>query len=268
VIFAAVAVPWHWLAAERAGDLFSSTYIQAHTIERLRSNLIDSPRTDDPLYYPKHLGRTAWPALPLLLWGLLRLRRTWRPRSDPAGLLDRTLLVYGVAQVGMLAVVASRSARYLLPIYPVLALLAARGLAHGAGERAAARLRRWSAAGLAVAVVAIAVWPAPVGTPRGRPFRSLQRAMERRPADAIVEVDPALRDAWFDRAFWFYMGRSPREEGDPSAPATASTERLRVVPVERTVSCEPPTCVVLERTRTLALTAVGAGGRLLPAPSP
>ncbi|MEE9229368.1 MAG: glycosyltransferase family 39 protein [Acidobacteriota bacterium] len=256
LLFLAIVVPWHWLAYERTGDLFLDTYVGVHTVQRLQSNLIDSARADDPIYYLKHLARTGWPGLAFILWGLVRLKRAWRPCFDPAGLLDRTLLAYLACQVVMLAVVASRSPRYLLPLYPPLALLAARGLVHGINECASERLRRWSAAGLVLATVVIAVWPGTIGTPRGRPFRSLAQAVEPMGADIVLGVDPALRDPWFDRAFWFYLGRSPGSLTGAGVSMALPERRLRIVPLERASACEPPACRVLKRAAPLALTAV------------
>lgn len=256
LLFVTIAVPWHWMAYERTGDLFLNTYVGKHTVQRLQSNLIDSARADDPMYYLKHLVRTGWPGLPFILWGLVRLRRAWRPCFDPAGLLDRTLLAYLACQVAMLAVVASRSPRYLLPLYPPLALLAARGLAHGMDDRASERLRRWCATGLVLAAVAIAVWPGAIGTPRGRAFRSLAQAVEPLDADTVLEVDPILRDPWFDRAFWFYLGRSPGPPAGTGVSTVLPGRKFRVVPLERASACEPPSCRVLKRAAPLALTSV------------
>ncbi len=256
LLFVAIAVPWHWLVYERTGDLFLNTYVGTHTLQRLQSNLIDSERADDPAYYLKHLVRTGWPGLPFILWGLVRLKRAWRPCSDPVGLLDRTLVVYLVCQVAMLAVVASRSPRYLLPLYPALALLGARGLVHGMDDRALGRLRRWCTTGLVLAVGVIALWPWTIGTPRGRSFRSLAVTVEPMGADTVLEVDPALRDPWFDRAYWFYLGRSPGPPAGTGVSTALPERRLRVVPLERASACEPPICRVLKRAAPMALTAV------------
>lgn len=255
--FVALALPWHFLAAARAGPAFVHTYLGAHTLERARQNLIDSPRAADPFYYLRHLARTGWPALPFLAWGLARLRRAWRPPGEPAGRLDRALLVYLAAQALMLGVVASRSPRYLLPAYPALAVLAARGLVHGLGETGVERLRRWGLAVAALGALAVAVWPACLGSARGEPFRRLARAVEREGASALpLEVDPALVDPWFERAFWFYLGRSPGTDSAPpssagagaaAAPANAGPRVLRVESMGQADACRPPGCLVLER---------------------
>ncbi len=280
-LFLALALPWHLLALSEMGPAFLRTYIGAHTIERLQVNLIDSPRAYDPLYYPLHLLRTAWPALPLLALGLARLRRAWRPAIEPAGRLDRALLIFVAAQALMLAVVASRSPRYLLPLYPVLALLAARGLAHGLGAHGAQRLRRWSATGAAAAVLVVGVWPAPLGTPRGKPFRDLAAAVKRQEPEAHLQVQAALVDPWFERAFWFYLGRAPvavseadmgcagpgpRARAGRGGAAASAAVVLQVERAERAEVCRPPGCRVLERTAGLVLTRrscrapSGAGG--------
>lgn len=280
--FLALALPWHILAARRAGPAFTRTYLLEHTLERAGRNLIDSPRSASPLYYPAHLARTGWPALPFLLWGLVRLRRTGRPPGDPLGILDRALLVNAGAQAAMLALVASRSPRYLLPLYPVLALLAARGLTGGLGETGSRRLCRAAAAAAVAAAVVISVWPAPLGTARGEPFRRLARAIELEGgAGAAPEVESSLIDPWFERAFWFYLGRAPRaapEDGEEEGgawPGAAEGEsgaaargrggrtRLRIAAEGRAAACLPPACQVLERAGPYVLLR---GGREAGAP--
>jgi len=154
-------------------------------------------------------------------------------------------------------VVASRSPRYLLPAYPALAVLAARGLVHGLGETGVERLRRWGLAVAALGALAVAVWPACLGSARGEPFRRLARAVEREGASALpLEVDPALVDPWFERAFWFYLGRSPGTDSAPpssagagaaAAPANAGPRVLRVESMGQADACRPPGCLVLER---------------------
>lgn len=255
-----LAVPWHLAAAARAGTEFLRVYLGEHTLRRALENLIDSPRTAGPLYYLSHLLRTAWPVLPLWAWGLGRLSRGWRPSADPAGRLDRALLFHTAAQAAMLALVSSRSPRYLLPLYPVLALLAARGLAGSLGGAAAARLRRGAAGAAALGAIVIAVWPGPVGTPRGEPFRAVAAALEREaPGRARLEVDAALLDPWFERAFWFYLGRAPLPGPGPSAGggepgAAPARPLLRLGSAASAAACLPPACRVLERAGPYVLT--------------
>ncbi len=261
VVFVAVSLPWHWVAARRAGPQLARTYVGVQTLERAARNLVDSPRARTPLYYPWHLARTGWPVLPLLCWGLVRLRRAWRSAAVPAGRLDRALLVHAALQVAMLAGVASRSGRYVLPLYPVLSLLAARGLAAGLGEEGGRRLRRVAAYAAIGSAVALAVWPAPIGTPRGKPFRALARAVEREvPGPVRLEVEPALVDPWFERAYWFYLGRSPHPGAGGGPEADGGREGSggaiavqRVVAEPQAALCAPPRCLVLERAAPYAL---------------
>jgi 4-amino-4-deoxy-L-arabinose transferase-like glycosyltransferase len=280
IVFLALASPWHVAMARRGGGEFGRVYLGEHTLARVQRNLIDSPRAADPLYYPGHLVRTGWPALPFLLWGLWRCGRNlpgprgaWRiparcphqgdpAAGNPAVRLDRALLVYLGAHAALLAAMASRSGRYLLPVYPALALLAARGLASGLGERGAARLRLWGGRGALAAVLAIALWPGPIGTPRGAEWRALAAALGRSAAEQVepgvaapaVEVDPALLDPWSERAFWFYLRSHPGGSGGDSG------ARLFLKPVEAAAACLPPGCRVIGRGARYALLETDPGG--------
>ena len=258
VLFAGLAAPWHLAASRRMGEDFFRVYIGQHTLQRAERNLIDTPRSANPLYYPAHLLRTAWPVLPVLVYGLARMRRGWLPALAPAGLLDRVLLLHAVAQGIFLTLVASRSPRYLLPIYPVLALLAARGLTHGMSEAAGRHLRRWAAAAVLAGSLLVAVWPGRVGTPRGEPFRMLAAGVEREAGAAgRLEVAAELLDPWFVRAFWFYLGRAPLPAAPGSQPQGAL---LRVEPLESAAACLPPACRVVERAGAYALLGRSGAG--------
>lgn len=157
--FAAVALPWYTYGVWRHGEPFVNTFLTSGAlgIGRFFRPVLSAP----PPYW---IAIFAY--LPLLLLGAL----PWTPaflaglpgiarivREDPPG--PRIVVAWFV---GMFAVLSLSSGdkvfRYLLPVYPPLAVLTARGLIGLVEDRRRLRAAGWLAVGPAVVLAAAGFW--------------------------------------------------------------------------------------------------------------
>jgi hypothetical protein len=95
-----------------------------------------------------------------MAWGVARAARGGlRGRADsPAAALDRTLLVWILLILVVLASRLSHRVRYALMMLPPLALLGGRGLAQLAGDRLPTALLRGAALALVLVLAVLAAW--------------------------------------------------------------------------------------------------------------
>ncbi|NLE77370.1 MAG: hypothetical protein GX605_11545, partial [Chloroflexi bacterium] len=106
-------------------------------------------RDPGPLFYPLSLAMRTTPVVWLGLLGALPLLRRRQPRTLPLGALILFVCFYGAA----MSVGAKKFERYLLPVYPVLAMVAAAGWAQIGVWAARVRPRGGARATTAVAAV-------------------------------------------------------------------------------------------------------------------
>jgi 4-amino-4-deoxy-L-arabinose transferase-like glycosyltransferase len=176
-VLAAVVVPWTWARlAEGTG------YAERYFVGQIGGVLVDwSGATRGPLWYLGKLAASYWPWLPLALVGVATL---WRRRRDDAG--ARVWLTYGVLVLVVIAAASVRKPRYLVPLYPFLALCAGVGLAPLARARP-----RLLPATLGVAL-AVALVIALVDREKSTPDSDRQRA----DAIEVARALPADAEVW------------------------------------------------------------------------
>ena len=138
-IFAALVVPWTWARIDDDPE-YASTYFSGQIGGALVEG-VKKPR--GPLWYLGKLAATYWPWLPFALAGVVLLAR--RARRDPAAF---AWLAYGVVVLVVTMATAARRPRYLMPLYPMLAVAA--GVALAPLARGRPRLLPGIAAGVLV----------------------------------------------------------------------------------------------------------------------
>lgn len=138
-LFAAVGLPWYLLvAASNAGLL---RYFLADQIWA-RYATTEHQRGGPPWYFAAVLIAGALPWTPALVAGIVR---SWK---DRATLESRLLLAWLLLPLAFFSFSGSKLPAYLLPLFPAVALLAARGFEPDL------RAVRWSTAGLLLGAAA------------------------------------------------------------------------------------------------------------------
>ena len=166
---AAVAVPWYaYQLSVHPGQLVTEHFqwlILSRGLGDPGGEGIDS----GPLGYLTRIGSVYWPWLPLAAYGLWleakrALDREGAPerRSSSALLLLWLVIVVGVMSIGHV-----KKLWYVMSVFPCLALLSARGVAHLA-RGAPARHRILNSAGVVLAILAAVIAFTPLGTARPR----------------------------------------------------------------------------------------------------
>jgi 4-amino-4-deoxy-L-arabinose transferase-like glycosyltransferase len=140
--FAAIGFPWYLIVVARRPGLFR--YFFADQLYA-RYTTTEHQRGGPPWYFLGVLIAGALPWTPALIAGIAR---SWQ---DRARLESRLLLTWLLLPLAFFSFSGSKLPAYLLPLFPAVALLAARGLEPDL------RAVRWSIAAL-LAVVAIAGW--------------------------------------------------------------------------------------------------------------
>jgi len=256
VLFVVAVAPWTW-ARLTEGTGYAETYFRG----QIGGVLVDSPDVyRRPLWYFGKILTSYWPWLPLALAGLVAL---WRRRRDDAA--ARLWLAYGAVVMVVITAASVRKPRYLVPIYPLLALCAGIALA------ALARTRPRLLPGVLVVALAVGVVVGLVDREKSTPDS------DRRRADAI-EVAEALPP---DAEVWL-AGDVPREGmpgltkvlgfharpqlcacGAPCGPRPGSRSGLRIVALaasaERVAAWGDGR--VEHRNDTLAIVRPGPGSR-------
>jgi 4-amino-4-deoxy-L-arabinose transferase-like glycosyltransferase len=138
-LFAAVGLPWYLIVAAAKPDLVR--YFLADQIWA-RYATTEHQRGGPPWYFVAVLIAGALPWTPALIAGLAR---TWK---DRARLESRLLLAWLLLPLVFFSFSGSKLPAYILPLFPAVALLAARGLEPDAPAA------RWSTAALLLGVAA------------------------------------------------------------------------------------------------------------------
>jgi len=134
-----IALPWHVSMIHLYGESFLRQYFGQEVVARLQGH-----RNREPVwYYVVEIGRSYWPWMIALFAGLFRWWRGSVSRHH------RHLLLLASAWAGIWAIVLTlfpdKRPRYELPLYPMMAIIAAYGIA----TCSCPPLRRWYRHGLA-----------------------------------------------------------------------------------------------------------------------
>ena len=214
---ASLCRPWIWLGV--AGGIalgaswtvhqwivFGPAALRAHYVDEIVSRSTQGLRLRDLLLaYPTALLASFQPAILPAIPGAWSLWKRWRtlPR-DPSCLL----WVWAGVPVVLYSLSSARSARYLFPIFPALALCASQWITERF-PRFAAALRTAGAPALAVAAAVVFwVWPQALATP-GTTFYKEDRVIAAR----VPEGEPltylgARGDFWaVANPLLYYTGR-------------------------------------------------------------
>jgi 4-amino-4-deoxy-L-arabinose transferase-like glycosyltransferase len=142
-----IALPWHLSMIHLHGEAFIRQYFGHEVVARLQGQ-----RNREPVwYYAVEIGRSYWPWMIALFAGLFRW---WR---GPVSRHHRQMLWLAVAWAGLWAVgltlFPDKRPRYELPLYPMLAVIAAYGIATWRWRP----LRQWYRRGLPITALLIVV---------------------------------------------------------------------------------------------------------------
>ena len=170
-LMAAIAVPWHVLAARSSPTLFSFYLLDNHLLRFLNARRF--VEDDVPI---STLGFLVTSFLWAFPWGVFVLARS-EPDPSPAARWRPVIVAWALAIVGLFALSQFKHEYYALPAFPALALLA------GAAWASGRDIGRWLGIGMLVL-------PDP---PRsGRPL-SLRLTAPVQPALAGARADAARR---------------------------------------------------------------------------
>ena len=115
---------WFWENYQAGGSHFVRSHfgnlISARVIEGTNSSSFSAY-----FGYFKLLFQNYWPWLPFTLFGLFLAARSWRRENKPAAIL---LLVWPLSILLVMSLTSSKILRYILNIFPALAILSAWGL--------------------------------------------------------------------------------------------------------------------------------------------
>lgn len=137
VVLAALALPWHVVAALRYGRRFVDEYLLYHLLQRAFST-VDTHYHSQPVWYYLDTIRKgfaqAWVVLPLA--GLYTAYRAARGREQPLLLL----LLWALVPLGLYSLAKTKIGWYIIEAYPAYALLAGAFLVRVLGGRPAVAL--------------------------------------------------------------------------------------------------------------------------------
>ncbi len=138
-LYAALVVPWYWLACTRAGDAFARELLWKHSF----GMFFDTWSHAEPFWY--YLVSLPWGFSPWI--AILPASALWLARRDasPEGRRDRTFLATTVLALFLFYTISdAKQSKYILPIYPALSVMVAllvRELPHAVHQRLL-RIRR------------------------------------------------------------------------------------------------------------------------------
>ena len=161
---------WYWRLIDHYGQVFFTAH-EAWLDREAFGTLSPSWRRYTGLFeYMFMLAKSYWPWLPFAIAGIVTIIRGRQRRLF-------VLLIWFVVVLAMCAAAKSRVLRYMLPAYPALSILSAIGLAALIPVRFIQRGLLFATPVLAVAVLAIAIFP-PVTyhVPEIRPIASAATA--------------------------------------------------------------------------------------------
>lgn len=258
---------WVWRNAAQGG----ADFWQEHFGWLIFGRAARDPGASGPWFvvgYLKLLGGNFWPWLPFALAGGVLAWRAWRRERSAAGAL---LLVWALLPLAVMSLTRNQFLRYILNIYPALALLAAWGFARWLAPRG--WLGRLNAGLAALALIVALAINLTDFAPRGAVGLAPQSAEVVALAPAIAAATPAGEPLLnFDLGTWdprnavlFHAGRWL---ADPIADPHALTDSLLCAPgrallttaagAARLDSLAPGLLIERARSGRLVL-AVGAG---------
>ena len=120
---AVLALPWFVAILSRSGDTFLTESLGKDLFAKVASG--QESHGAPPGYYVALFWVTFWPAAPLTL---LAAPAVWTARREPA---TRFLLAWIIPAWIMFELVITKLPHYVLPLYPAIAILIARGLWRG-----------------------------------------------------------------------------------------------------------------------------------------
>jgi 4-amino-4-deoxy-L-arabinose transferase-like glycosyltransferase len=120
VVGAAIAAPWHIAMARHFGEAFTGTYFGTQTVERLEGTMQDP---NPWWYYLWKLVRSYLPWVVTLLAGVIAAALGRFSRRDRALVILSVLWIVG--WLAITSAIGDRRARYLVPIYPLMAPISA-----------------------------------------------------------------------------------------------------------------------------------------------
>ena len=119
-VCAAIVAPWHWHQYATWGQPYLDEHFKHQVAGRLEADAFGA----SPWYtYLLEIGKRYWPWLPLAIFGMWRL-----PSSRPYRAEDRVFITWFMLAFLILHLIQRKYDRYLLLIFPVVAIFAASGL--------------------------------------------------------------------------------------------------------------------------------------------
>ena len=212
VVALAIAAPWHLAMTARYGGAFWSHYLLKESVERATGSAFDA---EPWWFFPKLLGETYWPWLIVLVAALAALIRRGRilPRRPGA---ERLALVGTGVWLVALSAFAGKQTRYLVHVYPYMAMLCGAYLTCPPGPRVSPRLRRtgrrlrWLfGPSLIVAGVVMLIGGVRVHGPPDPQWGDLYAYLDTIDVDRLW-VDPASTMRWTSCNVYLHSGRWPR----------------------------------------------------------
>lgn len=264
VVAIAVALPWHLWIATRHPE-FWSVFFRQQSLDRV-TGALGSDWSHEPWWY--YLGVIAegyWPWLATLviacIWLMLVRLRPDRfgtlLRANDRGLLAPLALVWCGLWILLLSLSAGKSSRYLMPVWPMLAMLSGLWLARlpsSPGPRRSRLLMVWIGplALIAGLIAAVALPPNTLHAPRDPAWDRVLAALDANPS-VPVYTTPAAHPI---SANLVMLGRPWPKRID--RPTSLDTERfvLSIEPavqlpgVHETVVESPEICLVRVRPST------------------
>jgi 4-amino-4-deoxy-L-arabinose transferase-like glycosyltransferase len=172
------------------------------------------------------LARTYWPWLPILAWGALRAGRFFAEARRENGALALAAL-QALVILAAFSFTGNYLDHYLVPFYPLAALVAAYPLSTGLA-RAQHRIHAIVRAAAVLAAVALATLPIRLHLPRGEPLRGVvSEAASRCRGQREILVTGKAAERWLALAVTLWVTPNEATSVD-AAPAQASADQLLI----------------------------------------
>lgn len=209
----AIAAPWHLEMMRAYPDAFAPHYFGKQSLERA----IGESYAEEPWWaYLSKLARFYWPWLPAAALGvggaLIRPPLDERKLAPAAGAAERLCLVWVIGWLLTLSVVAGKSGRYAIHIYPCLAWLSAIWLARHSPRPVTLFVRaaeRWFAPSALLVAAAMAVMDVRVHAPARKHWQELPAALAAANA-TTVWASPESGARWTTCNVYLETGAWPR----------------------------------------------------------
>lgn len=127
-VCATIVLPWYLHQYLTWGQAFVDQHFRSELVGRFESARFGSSGW---YAYLLNVAKYYWPWLPLVIYGAYRLIRA-RNATDSLQTMDRLFIGWASVSLLLLHLLPRKYDRYLLLVYPVLAILAAYGLYHSA----------------------------------------------------------------------------------------------------------------------------------------